>query len=219
MWLAGASATAAVHAVLEELDADVVVLQEVHPPVALPERWEDARGIAYDVVYGSTLKRRNLAFGNAVLSRHPIVDARRIDLSHPGREPRGALDVTLDVTGRELRVIGTHLGLRAGERSGQVRRLLEQCDAPGERLLVVLGDINEWRPRAPAMRLLEARFGSAPSVRSFPSRWPVLALDRVWTCPRHALLSLEAHVTPASSRASDHLPIVATVETSAARLR
>jgi hypothetical protein len=49
--------------------------------------------------------------------------------------------------------------------------------------------------------------------RSFPSRWPLLALDRVWVRPRPSLLALKAHRSPLAAKASDHLPVKAIVAT------
>ena len=49
----------------------------------------------------------------------------KVDLTVYRREPRGALDVDLDIDGRTVRVVVTHLGLLPGERRKQVRRLLD----------------------------------------------------------------------------------------------
>lgn len=213
LWIEEARTASAVVGVLEELDADVVALQEIHPPASRAERWSasavDRAG--YEVVYGPTLEKARGPFGNALLSRHPIAAVRRIDLSLPGREPRGALDVTILRQGRELRVVATHLGLRGSERSAQVVRLLERLGPLDSGLVVLLGDINEWRARGACLRGIEGCFGNAPWVRSFPSRRPVFALDRVWTSPREALVKVEAHRTPLSAVASDHVPVVATL--------
>jgi endonuclease/exonuclease/phosphatase family metal-dependent hydrolase len=197
--------------VLTEIGADVVALQEAHPPAALPPRWRNCQGVEYEVVYGPTITKGKRPFGNVVLSRHPVSRVRRIDLSLPGLEPRGALDVVIEVAPCRVRVVSTHLALRARARAIQVSRLLEQCDDCDEDLLVLLGDINEWRGRGPALRQLEDRLGAAPAVPSFPSRWPIFALDRVWTRPGDALLAIDAHFTAKSARASDHLPVVASV--------
>jgi endonuclease/exonuclease/phosphatase family metal-dependent hydrolase len=58
---------------------------------------------------------------------------------------------------------------------------------------------------------MHALFGRSPAERSFPSRWPLVALDRVWVRPRHALLALKAHRTPLAVAASDHLPVKAII--------
>ncbi|TIV30428.1 MAG: EEP domain-containing protein, partial [Mesorhizobium sp.] len=50
-----------------------------------------------------------------------------------------------------------------------------------------------------------------PAVPTFPSGLPVLALDRIMG-NRHGLVSgVEAHDTPLSRVASDHLPLTAFV--------
>jgi endonuclease/exonuclease/phosphatase family metal-dependent hydrolase len=59
-------------------------------------------------------------YGNALLTRHPILGHRRLDLSDAGHEPRGALDATIACGGGvSLRVLATHLGLRP--TSGGIR--------------------------------------------------------------------------------------------------
>jgi endonuclease/exonuclease/phosphatase family metal-dependent hydrolase len=77
--------------------------------------------------------------------------------------------------------------------------------------IVVLGDINEWLPYGRPLRWLNAIFGHSPAERTFPSRWPVFALDRVWVRPRHSLLAFGAHRSPLAVDASDHLPVKALI--------
>jgi endonuclease/exonuclease/phosphatase family metal-dependent hydrolase len=77
--------------------------------------------------------------------------------------------------------------------------------------VVVLGDINEWLPLSRPLRWLNALLGHSPRERTFPSRWPLFALDRVWVRPRHALLAFGAHHSPLAVQASDHLPVKAII--------
>jgi endonuclease/exonuclease/phosphatase family metal-dependent hydrolase len=81
-------------------------------------------------------------------------------------------------------------------------------------ITVVLGDFNEWAPIAHTVRRLDALLGRSRAVRSFPSRLPVLALDRIWVRPRGALASLHAHRSRRAGAASDHLPVVGVVKLS-----
>ena len=83
--------------------------------------------------------------------------------------------------------------------------------------LVVLGDINEWFPFSRPLRWFNRLLGHSVVERSFPSRLPLLALDRVWVRPRPALLALKAHRSPLAAKASDHLPVKAIVATQALR--
>ncbi|WP_353189258.1 VTT domain-containing protein [Pandoraea pnomenusa] len=207
--------------VLDEIDADIVALQEVEANatgVGMLAQLAEARGM--HVIPGPTLTRAGVDFGNAIVTRFAPVTVRHIDLSVTGREPRGAIDATLmwhDTHGREmqLRVIATHLGLRPGERREQVRRLLECLANQPRTATVLLGDVNEWFLWGRPLRWLHRYFERAPHVATFPSRWPLLALDRIWTSPRAHLGAVWRHASPLARRASDHLPLVAALRTTA----
>jgi endonuclease/exonuclease/phosphatase family metal-dependent hydrolase len=200
--------------VIEELHADVVALQEMTyaADIALETREPGMLPAlsGYECALGPTRMRREDRFGNVLLSRLPIRDVARIDLSARRREPRGALHVVLDAFGAELHVLTAHLGLRRGERRVQVLRLVEAV-ASITGPLVILGDFNDWLPGRSVVHALDALIGSAGAPPSFPARWPVLALDRVWVRPRAEVISLRVHVSPLSRRASDHLPVIADV--------
>jgi len=193
--------------VIRELDCDTVGLQEVD------YRLDYIAGrLGMQCVPGLTLVRHDGPYGNALLTRRRVLDVRRLELGYGRREPRNALDVDLEVGAQPLRVIVTHLGLFGAERRWQVRKLLEMVRDTEERL-VVLGDINEWFPFSRPLRWFNRLLGRSPTERSFPSRWPLFALDRVWVRPRHALLALKAHRSPLAEKASDHLPVKAIVAT------
>src|SRR5262249_62175060 len=132
------------------------------------------------------------------------------ELAVAGREPRGAIDAELEVDGIRCRVVVTHLGLRLRERRVQLNSLLAAIDAvPDARLTVILGDLNEWL-RPLRLRLGRAGFGGCP-VRSFPTSWPLLALDQVLVRPASAVGETHAHASPLARTASDHLPVRAVV--------
>lgn len=204
---------------LGRLDCDLVGLQE------LDVRWSP--GNADDQLHLlaqaarctglslPTLRNEQGSYGLGLLTRHPVLDEQRLDLSLPGREPRGALLARLDLRGRPLRVVVTHLGLSRAERAVQAARLSERLR--DERVpTLLLGDLNAWLPREPALRLLGAWLGpSAAAPATFPSRFPVLALDRVWGS--RGLRVRGGAVGGRLARvASDHLPVWAAVRWSAA---
>lgn len=148
--------------------------------------------------------------GNLILVREARIDeVHRISL--PGLEPRGALMAELELDGGgRLRVVGAHLGLFPRSRAAQTRRLVETVLDLPPRPTLLMGDLNEWRNgQGKALAHLARHFAQAPTVASFPSRAPLLPLDRIMACNRAELHSLEAHDTPLARVASDHLPIKA----------
>ena len=194
--------------VIGELGCDTVGLQEVHGLEAL------ARATGLRAIAGPQYVWHGRHLGNAVLTRRPVLDVRQHDYSCAGGEPRSALDVDLEVDGIPVRIIVTHLGLKPAERRSQVRELLRLVrHTPLHERVLVLGDINEWLPLGRPLRWLHGIFGHSPAERSFPSRFPLFALDRVWVRPRHALLALGAHRSRLAAQASDHLPVKAIIAT------
>jgi endonuclease/exonuclease/phosphatase family metal-dependent hydrolase len=201
-------------AVIDEMGADVVGLQEVdasvHPRFGVDQFAHLARATRSTAIAGPTLRSHRGRYGNVLLTHVPVVGVRLIDLSVPGREPRGAIDADLEVDGARIRVVVTHLGLRGAERRRQVVRLLRRLEEPRVGLALVLGDLNEWLAPARVLRCLRARF-AGPAVRSFPARLPLIALDRVLVQPPGALVDVHAHGSRLARVASDHLPVRAVV--------
>jgi endonuclease/exonuclease/phosphatase family metal-dependent hydrolase len=213
--LDGARRPSRVAEVLRELQADIIGLQEVsgRPGLGSDSVQMDflAEALGLNAVAGHTILRHDGTYGNALLTRWPVLDVRRIELTVHRREPRGALDVDLDCRGQIVRVIVTHLGLLPGERRVQVRRLMDALGQPARRLVILCGDMNEWFAVGRPLRWLHARLGRAKGVRTFPAFLPIFALDRIWVSPRGSALSVRAHATRTARCASDHLPVVADV--------
>ncbi|HVJ51778.1 MAG TPA: endonuclease/exonuclease/phosphatase family protein [Aliidongia sp.] len=197
-------------AVLHELDADIVALQEVdaqHRACGYLDQWAVlAEAAGYRCIPGISLRTHRRDYGNALFTRRPVETIRLHDLSIDKREPRGAIDVDVDVQGRILRIISTHLGLRRQERRRQIERLLGLMPGPAAGTLL-LGDLNEWQPLSLNLRLLHRHFHSGRPAASFPSRFPLLALDRILAAGSARLGHIGAHASPLARTASDHLPI------------
>jgi endonuclease/exonuclease/phosphatase family metal-dependent hydrolase len=211
-----AASPARIAEVIGELDCDTIGLQEVSSRGGgTPEAMQMdfiAGAVGMTAIAGLQVALYEGEYGSVLLTRRPILSVTRHDLSISRREPRSALDVELDVAGVRTRVILTHLGLGLFERRQQIRRILRVVSAtPGIEPVILLGDINEWLPRGGPLRWLHAEFGAPPAPRSFPARFPFLALDRIWVRPRKALLSVAAHRSHRARTASDHLPIKAVV--------
>jgi endonuclease/exonuclease/phosphatase family metal-dependent hydrolase len=194
--------------VLKELDAEVIALQEVPLLREGGSALSDciAALMPHAFIAGRTLIRGTGHYGNALLTTFPARAVRLLDLSVSRREPRGAIDADLHAGERMLRVVNTHLGLRAGERRRQLRMLL-QSFADAEQPAVFMGDINEWGSWARVLRGLNDHFCSMPAPRTYPASLPLLRLDRIWVARSTCVVKLYAHASALARTASDHLPL------------
>lgn len=199
--------------VIGELDADIVALQEVLSPVSgfdVHAHLRDETG--FHLAAMTTMPLAGGTFGNALLCRWPIVDRVDHDLSVGTREPRGAIDAIVRRDGGSVRVIATHLGLRAAERAMQIGRLIDVAGEGPDIPLVLVGDFNVARARGRELRACTAHFGAVRALPTFPAFAPVLPLDRIFVAPRDALVEVAVHRSRRARIASDHLPLVATID-------
>jgi endonuclease/exonuclease/phosphatase family metal-dependent hydrolase len=103
----------------------------------------------------------------------------------------------------------THLDLRSRHRRRQFAALLDELVPHRGRPTVLVGDFNEWWPFSRALTALRRHAELPPVPPSFPSRLPILRLDRIahFACRLHG--EVRCHVTAQSRVASDHLPVFA----------
>ena len=213
----GKDSTASILSILKEVNADVVALQEVYNDPSQKEPFlKTLKTLEYpETEYAITdTSRPRGAFGNVLMSRIKAKEVTKIDLSVRPYEPRNAIRIQTDVDGCPLDVTATHLGLNRWERLLQLQKLSEEFDfgSKGQRpdgICCLVGDLNEWSSRSRAWRLLDILFGKSPRPRTFPSRYPALALDRILVMPQTALQLSWVINSRMARLASDHLPLVA----------
>lgn len=177
-----------------------------------------AEELGLDFRTGENRRLRGSAYGNAVLSRWPIVSDCNHDLTWQMYEPRGCLDVGINLPNdaQRLQVFNVHLGTGFFERRYQGHRLLEvisgDADTPAPK--IILGDFNEWT-RGLTTRLLSRHWNSAEPeprlgrARTYPGVFPLLHLDHIYYNSALTLKRVTVHRTRLALAASDHLPIVA----------
>ncbi|MGD9943458.1 MAG: endonuclease/exonuclease/phosphatase family protein [Burkholderiaceae bacterium] len=217
---------------VRQTGADIVFLQEVlgtharhsmrYPNWPKTSQYEFlADSIWSDFAYGRNAVYPHGDHGNAVLSKFPIVRYANRDVSVGARERRGLLHcvVQLPTDERQMHAFCVHLGLREQQRRRQLELLCQEIDrsVPADAPLLVAGDFNDWRVRAHG-RLREQAglrevfveaFGNA--ARTFPARWPVLQLDRIYVrnVDIHRPVVLQRRPW---SHLSDHSPLVAEIQ-------
>ncbi|GMM94564.1 endonuclease/exonuclease/phosphatase family protein [Qipengyuania sp. MTN3-11] len=203
-------------AVLREIDADVIALQEAdlrfgERASVLPRALID--DFPWRVVPVAKRQRSIGWHGNALLVRRDmeILESHALDL--PTLEPRGAVCGNLSAGGIGFHAIGTHLDLSGLRRRDQVRALLKFAEANcAEAPIVIMGDFNQWGRSTGAMREFSPDWRLITPGRSYPSRAPVALLDRIVICGRSRCIETGVHRTALSSSASDHLPVFADLE-------
>lgn len=200
-------------AVINELDADVIALQEVEHHLVNDIDLLDflAQQTGMIALAGPTMLRESRHYGNAILTRLTPESHQLLDLSLEDNEPRGVIQLSLNIDDHRLSVYATHLGLKPVERRFQVQKILSLFETKTADTTVLMGDLNEWFLWGRPLRWLKAYFDITPAINSFPSFWPFLALDRIWVNPRHHLLNVSSHKTRLAKKASDHLPITADI--------
>ncbi|WP_234794601.1 endonuclease/exonuclease/phosphatase family protein [Xaviernesmea oryzae] len=208
--------------VICELGADIVALQEADQRFGERAGLLDLERLRRDchlvsVPIAAFSPKGHGWHGNVLLLREGVV-GRVEQLKLPGVEPRGALMVDLDLKIGPLRIIAAHFGLLRHSRGQQARAIVDALRSGDARPTLLIGDLNEWRiGRRSALSLLDPVFDhSISAVPSFPSRFPLLALDRVMGSPHTLVTHVEAHQSPLARIASDHLPLKARIDLGAA---
>jgi len=190
-------------------DADVVLLQEMDEPGT--RRIASALGLSY-VYYPAVMHRRsNRDFGNAVLSRWPILEDSKIILPHPSllaRSQRTATATTICAADSPLRVYSLHLGTIADispdERRRQLRAVL--ADAASWDQVVVGGDMNDAEVGELALTA-----GYDWPTRNGPRTTVLGRLDHIFTKGLEPPPAAAAGTVADNREASDHLPVWTTV--------
>ena len=150
---------------LKELSPDVIVLQEVLQKEGLPNQaTEIAEALGYESWFASANPRGDRQrFGNAILTRHPILERAEHRL-HPLNDWRTLAHARLEVCGRKVDIYGTHLhhtregdGIRAQQVSDIVSTIKARTDGTSS---ILAGDFNAT-VRSPELAPLLVRYSDA----------------------------------------------------------
>lgn len=204
--------------VLREVDADIIALQECDRRLGeragvIPLHMLDEHSPWKAVPIA--IRARSMGWhGNALLVRKDatVSAPRRIEI--PTLEPRGAVRADIALNGMTLRVVGMHLDLSGLWRRKQAHAILHDVDGCEPALpSVLMGDLNEWTPQSGCLRDFGRNHCFAATGPSFHARHPVGRLDRIMVSSELRVIDSGTHHSAAARKASDHLPIWATLET------
>ena len=210
--------------VIRRLEPDVCMLQEVDAGVSRSNRDHqvdvlgEELGMKYRCWYPNVDVRGGGQYGNAVLSRYPIIESANVDLTVRFKKRRSALHAVLrvrhDGVDRTVHAYNMHLGLARYERKIQIRTFLESN--PFQQLhrdtpVVVGGDLNDVYGGLGELLVPAGFRGIEQRPRTFPAWGPVRALDAIFVRGSVDYLALARCDTDLARRASDHRPLYADV--------
>lgn len=201
---------------IEENGAEIIGLNEVDCSTRRSQGINEVQSIAeylgYHYYFGKTIDYMGGEYGNALVSKYPIISAESYILPDTGteiQEARGIVKCILDVKGRKVNVLVTHLGLKSSERKVEIEyisNILKQCH--GE--IILMGDFNisqasqseELEPFMKQMKDSTAELNEIEKLDTFDSVNPVIKIDYI-------MVSKDVQVIcnkTINSIASDHLP-------------
>lgn len=206
--------------VIEGAGATIVGLQEVDRYFSERSNFEDQASILanlldYEYTFGGNLQFEpaagqveNRQYGNAILSKYPIIESENIHLNSFGNEQRGLLRATVNINGELINIFNTHLELDPTARMAQVKQLIEITSSySGPKVL--MGDFNT-EPQSEELQLLLQHtnftdsFSTIENANTFPANNPATRIDFIFTSSQiHNSNQQVIH-----QDASDHLPIV-----------
>ncbi len=203
--------------VIRAYDPDVVLLQEVDRFMERTDEMDQPREFArlldMEVSFVPNLLMNGGQYGNASLSRFPIIGAENVGLPNPHDvEPRGCLRITVDVNGQPVDIWNTHLGLDTEERRQQIRVIMDRLrldDYP----TIVAGDFNEEPDHsnmAPVLGILQDSFAwnAGDNEYTVPVDEPTRRIDYIFAAPPIQVHYFKIPHDELTQIASDHLPLV-----------
>jgi len=214
--------------VIARYEPDVVALQELDVNLrrtgGVDQPLDIARSLAMDHHFHPPIIFEEEEYGDAILSRLPMkmVKAGDFESYHGHRgEKRGAIWVRIEIGGKEINLVNTHLGFRKHSRASQLLSLagtdwLDHPDCHGP--IILCGDFNAF-PSSRTYRMLRKKFlevqtslRSRKPEKTFYSRYPLGRIDYIFYSPHFIVKDFKVPYNSLTRIASDHLPVIADLE-------
>lgn len=213
--------------VIKEARPDLVALQEVDVGVKRSGRVHQARRLGeltgMAVRFGPTQHYEGGLFGNAVLTRLPILDVviHPLPYTESSAEqvtyPRGAIAVTVRAPkGKSLRFVSTHFQHNVAEDRLAEAKAINKLFGADKLPTILAGDMNAVPDSEPIQELLKRWTNATDETASptAPSPKPTSRIDYIFYRPATSFRLIEAKVIE-ESKASDHRPVLTELELAA----
>jgi endonuclease/exonuclease/phosphatase family metal-dependent hydrolase len=211
--------------IIEAQMPDIVALQEIDLG-RRRSRAEDQSALIASLIgmnheFCPTVTLKDEHYGHALFSPWPMEVVKRALLpgapKRAGGEPRAALWVRINIAGRIVNVVTTHLGLGWNEGFTQVNALLGKewiGGIPAEEPVMLCGDFN-LSPATAGYRVMAARLrdaqlqvkGHSP-LKTFSTIKPFMRIDHVMLSPHFEVTGVDVPRNDLTRVASDHFPLV-----------
>ncbi|KKO48459.1 hypothetical protein VT06_11250 [Arsukibacterium sp. MJ3] len=211
--------------VIAQANPDVVMLQELDVgrarTLGLDQAELIARYLQMEYHFYPALHMVEEKYGDAILSHLPfkLIKAGPLPglIDKPKLEPRGAIWAALELSGQQINIVNTHLGLQPRERLAQIDALLgeewlghPQCSGP----VVFCGDLNA-QPASEVCRRIGQKLTDAQTLLeghrprgTFPSRFAAIRIDHIYVSEAVKVTAVEVPGSLQAKLASDHLPLL-----------
>lgn len=205
---------------IKKCDADIIGLQEMRDESERDDYAAQAKimaeklGFYYYFAEAIRFGGKN-PYGNALISRYPIVSAETVLIPDPEikkydgyYETRCLLKAKIDV-GEEINVLVSHFGLNPDEHENAVKTVVQNLP---ESKTVLMGDFNMQPDNELLNPIREKLYDTAnkfdePKL-SFPSDNPEIKIDYIFTSNDLNVISADIPAIVSS----DHRPHLATIE-------
>ncbi len=211
--------------VIRKLDADVVLLQEVDAGVKRSngDKQTELLGEMVGMRYHSWFPNVHVGgggqYGNAILSKYPLIESTNIDLTIRFKKARsvlhGVIRIRHDDVDRTVHVFNMHLGLARFERRIQLGKFLDChpfANLHHETPIIVGGDLNDVYGGLGELLQPAGFRGIERRPLTFPAWGPVRPLDAIFVRGCVNFLKLARCESDLARKASDHRPLIADIE-------
>ena len=200
--------------VILQQNPDVVALQEVDNMATRSGSVDQAAVLAkllgMQSVFGKCINLGEGGYGNAILSKHPIVETR-VHRLPGGGEPRVALEVVAKVDGELLSIVSVHFEWSTEAIRLKQANALEGIFSEHAQPVIVLGDFNA-RPESETMQLLRKTWSLIPKTGAqltSPADVPRSEIDYILT--RNLKVRGTSCFVMEEAVASDHRPLAGVI--------
>ena len=204
---------------------DIVALQELGATELSYQAEIIADVLAMTFHYHPSFLMKKGKYGNAILSRFPMRPLRVGPLPKMSDsrmlEPRGALWVEIDLNGKKIQLLNTHLSLSPREGLMQTEALLGEdwmgslaCEGP----VILCGDFNALPGSKICGRIgqklkhAQLEMSLRRPLKTLPSFFPLGLVDHVFIGPGIKVKNIEVPRTELEKISSDHLPLITEIE-------